>query len=341
MRTLIICLLCLSFVLPLFASAQSPPCSLWNLTSFGSYHDVALYGSFVAWSSEGTVFVYDLGPDHVVSSDDRGTFIVIDNRTENEDLTLFNTTLAWISYAPDAKLSVCDLQLNGQKGGCLSSDSKWVLSLPRSLKIHPQLYNSLLVWQEHDGSDFEIRGCFLDNKCASVRWYTNNTVDDLFPRVGTFGVTWQTSSVPSALVLSDHFGRHTFSFPASSDQREPVWLSNHVLEYWGPRLGTDDVFAVRFIPSSGTFFSLNLTGPFADDWAPVHDVLSQGELRLWKTSGIDGVSYLVGQRYGRVFPLGNVFGGGSSEDDVALAGRSFVFLEERQTERRVVFGVCS
>ncbi len=341
MRVLIIYLLCLPIVFPLFVSAQSPFCSLWNLTSFGSYHDVALYASSVAWSLEGSVFLYGLGPDRVVSSDDLGVFLVTDNRTENEDISLFNTTLAWVSYAPDTRLSVCDLRLNGQPGGCLSSDHKWVLPLPRSLKLHPQLHNSLLVWQEHDGSDFEIRGCFLDKKCASAIWYTNNTLDDLFPRVGAFGVAWQASSVPSALVLSDPLGRHTFSVSTSSDQREPVWLSSSVLGYWGPRLGTDDVFAVHFVPSSGTFFSLNLTGHSADDWAPVHNVLDKEELRLWKTSGIDGVSYLVGQRKGRVFPLGNVFGGGSSDDDVALAGRSFVFLEERQTQRRVVFGICS
>ena len=244
----------------------------------------AVYGKNIVWIKD---------YQQVIVFNSNGTSAITDANVIREDPAIFENTIVWIEYNPDAQVMMCDLSNNGYTGGCLENDTKTQVTSNISLKLKPKIGNNSIGWHEYDGQDFEIMicdrsrnglsdGCLMHDKKIQL---TENNGDDTNIDLTERYVVWQIKRAISRwnIVLHDRQTNKTKIFKEKHNQENPVIKQEHdkyQIVYWTNEEGNEDsMLRTR----QGKKKLLNST---YDEWNPIINKESS-DIILWFSSKTD------------------------------------------------------
>jgi len=123
------------------------------------------------------------------------TQLFIENQITNEDgyqvtPSIYENMIIWSDFTTgNGDLYVCNLELNGQTGGCLETDTKVALFTDSEEQWYPDMGDNIIVWQDDRNGNWDIYG--YSNDMGGVFPIEVATGNQERPRVYGDYVVWQ------------------------------------------------------------------------------------------------------------------------------------------------------
>ena len=114
-----------------------------------------IYGDYIVWtdlrSGGDQIYMYQISTniETQVTTDDGPAHIASD---------IYNNYIVWQDDdgGLESNIYMCDLNLNGGAGGCLSGDTKTQITADLSIQRGPSIYGDYIVWEDARGGNWDI-----------------------------------------------------------------------------------------------------------------------------------------------------------------------------------------
>ncbi len=138
-------------------------------SDFSSQYVPVIYENKIVWrdyrNDNHDIYMCDLnlnGQNGGCLANDEKTQITSDFNTQSYPVT-YENKIVWEDYRSGASdIYMCDLNLNGQNGGCLANDEKTQITSDFNTQSYPFIYENKIVWCDVRNNNYDIYMCDLN-----------------------------------------------------------------------------------------------------------------------------------------------------------------------------------
>ena len=286
------------------------------------------------------VYRYDLGQDlKFNTSDDLGLFLITNN-SYIEDPNVYGNLITWIEYNETSEVYLCDVNRNGDYGGCLYNDSKIQITNHTSFKRNPLIFEDKIFWEDYLNGNFDIFMCSVYCNQSYVKQITNNISNQINLDVSNDLIVYEDDRNGNA-DLYFHNLNSKKEYPLVIDygaQRKPKIFLDYFILWDTNKNGNDDIYiksiGYDLIPyTADDSYDVLITNSSFDEY---HVAVGKGK-GFWQTSKYNSDSLEGGSVDGEIF---EIFNNNSNFLNPSVYGNNIVFEAYSNTVRSIMIAEC-
>jgi beta propeller repeat protein len=297
----------------------------------------AIFENRVVWTTNDNIFLHEITKNT--------TKKITNTLADKNDAAIFQDRILWVEFAEDAQIYSCELSKNGNNGGCEQNDTKIKITNELGLKQEPSLFLNRTVWEQFDGSDFEIVMCdfSLNNATGSCQEsdqkikITNNSIDDRNAVIFGNYIVWESGRSPDRNIEYYDLAANrssTLTANQGKQQKPQIFYENGVyaVVYGSNEFNNDDILYKKI----GDNATQQLTNGKFDEWDPV--INNFGEKSIFWLSSKFGYAHAEGLSQEGIIDasLRQTF----KQDHLAVFNKTMVFESWNQSRSEIWMAEC-